>query len=73
MLGAKSALVRKLAAVFITNLTFVATFAQKFNHFCLYFPEALIDVLKHGTKVKVLLSKTTGFYLKLIGHFILKL
>ena len=54
----------------IADLTFVAIFAQKFDHFCLYLPEVLIDVLKHGTKVKVLLNKTN---LKLIGNSILKL
>ena len=40
-------------------MTFVAIFAQKFDYSCLYLPEALINLLKHCTKVKVLLNETT--------------
>ena len=39
----------------------MATYTQKFDHFCLYLPEALIDMLKHDPKVKVLLNETTWF------------
>ena len=49
----------------ITDLTFgdlfIAIFPQNFNHFCIYLPEALIDMLKHGTIVKVFLNETTWF------------
>ena len=51
----------------------MAIFAQKFDHFRLYLLEALINLLKHGTKIKILLNETTWFYLKLIGDFIPKL
>ena len=34
---------------------------QKFDYFCLYLPEVSIDMLKHDTKVKVLLNETTWF------------
>ena len=39
----------------------MAIFAQKFDHFCPYLPEALIDMLKHDIKVKALLNETTLF------------
>ena len=43
----------------ITDLTIGGHFAQKFNHFCLYLPEALINLLKHGTIINILLNETT--------------
>ena len=39
----------------------MAIFAQKFEHFCPYLPEALICMLKQGINVKVLLNETTWF------------
>ena len=50
-------------------------FAQKFDRLCLYLPEALINLLKHGTKINVLLNKITWFLFEvnLIGNSNLKL
>ena len=48
----------------------MAIFAQKFDRFCLYLSEALINLVKYGTEIKILLNKIT---LKLIGDFIPKL
>ena len=53
----------------------MAIFAHKFDHFCLYLPEALIDMLKHDTKVKVLLNETTWFLFEVntVGTSVLEL
>ena len=41
-------------------MAFVVIFCPEIcDHFCFYLPGALIDALKHGTKVKVLLDETT--------------
>ena len=34
-------------------------FFSETYHFCLYLLEALINLLKHGNKIKTLLNKTT--------------
>ena len=45
----------------------MAIFAQKFDHFCPYLHAALSGMLKHGTKVKVLLNETTWFLFEVNG------
>ena len=50
----------------------MAIFAQKFDHFCLYLPEALINVLKHGTNIKIFLNETTWFLFEVNRLFYFK-
>jgi len=39
----------------------MAILKQKMHRFCLYFPKALLNKLKHGTKTKILSIKATWF------------
>ena len=51
----------------------MAILKQKLHHFCLYFPEALLNKFEHGTKLKILLKQANWFYLKSLGTIITKL
>ena len=50
-------------------VTFTAILKQKMYHSCFYFPEALLNKFKHGTKPKILSKQAIWFLFEVIRYY----